>query len=160
MVLEPWSQGVARSSFNSKLVPDSDQIVALVELHLVGNESRTVLLIGRILEVPVPLLLLDETSQGPLVLDSDALLEGAPHFEVLGGVAVLILARSLPRDEERTTRGEADLVDIDDGQCQDYLATGGVDDCDGLRRGVAEEAAAGRVVAASKVSFRLDERRD
>jgi hypothetical protein len=49
VVLGAGSQGIARGAFDSELVPHSDQVVALVELNLVGDETRAVLLIGRIL---------------------------------------------------------------------------------------------------------------
>jgi hypothetical protein len=62
------------------------------------------------------LLLLNEAAQGPLVLDSDAVLKGAPDLEILGGIAVLILGGPLPSDEEGAAGREADLIDNDDLQ--------------------------------------------
>ena len=159
VVLEARGEGVAGSALHAKLIPNRDQIVALVELDLIGDEPGAVLLICRILQVPVTLLLLDEAANGLLLRTGNAVLSGTPDLEVLGGVTVLILAGPLPCDDEAAAGREADFVDIEDGQAHDLTTGGGINDSHILGGSPAKEPAAWRVVAASQVSFRLGEPR-
>ena len=79
--------------------------MAFVKLDIVGDESSTVFFIGRVLQVPTPLLLLDKATQRLLVRGGNPLFDSAPNLEVLGGIAGLILPRSLPGNYE-VARGE------------------------------------------------------
>lgn len=153
MVLAAGGEGKVSSPLDSELVPDLDEVVALVELHLVGDEASAVLLISRVLEIPASLLLLDEAAEGLLVGGRDAFLYDTPDLEVLGRIAVLILGRALPCDDKGATRREAELVDVLDGEGEDLRAGRGVDYGDGLGGGPAEEAATGRVGTAPEVAL-------
>ena len=72
-----------------QLVPNSTQIAALVELHLVGNKSSTKLFVGCVLQVPARLTLL-------YVLADDGavavlrIVDRPPDFEILDGVTILV----------------------------------------------------------------------
>lgn len=80
MVMGAGSEGVVRSTLNPELVPHLDEVVALVELDLVGDEASTVLLVGGVLKIPPTLLLLDKPSQRLLVSSINAFLDDAPDL--------------------------------------------------------------------------------
>lgn len=128
-----------------------------MELNLVGDKASTVLLVGGVLKVPASLLLLDKATKRLLLAIGNTILDGAPNLQVLGRIAILILSRALPGDEEAAARREANFVDVEDRQGEDELAYRGIDNANGLRRGPAEEAATGRVGTAPEVSLGLGE---
>lgn len=132
VVLASGSESEISDSLDAKLVPDSDEIVSLIELHLVGDEACAVLFVGRVLEVPTSLLLLDEAANGLLISGSNTIFDCAPDLQVFGGVAIVILGRTLPRDDKGTLRREAELVDAGHGESENGGAVGGVNDADGL----------------------------
>lgn len=141
MVLASGSESEVSGSLDPKLVPDSDKIMRLVELHLVGDEAGTVLFVGSVLKVPASLLLLDEAANGLLIGGSNTILDGAPDLQVLGGVTILIFGRTLPRDEKRALGREAELVNVKNGQSENGGTGSGVNDVDTLRRSPAKVAA-------------------
>jgi hypothetical protein len=122
VVLAARSKSKVGSTLDSKLVPDLDEIVALVELDFVGDETSTVLLIGCVLEVPALLLLLNKAAQRLLVLSSDTILYNTPDLEVLGSISVLVLGGAFPGDDESTSGRETEFVDVEDREGQDLLA--------------------------------------
>src|SRR5699024_11735061 len=117
-----------------------------------------VLFVGCVLAVPAPLLLLDEAAERLLVPGRNTLLHRAPDLQVLGGIASFILGGPLPGDDKGAKGREAELIDVGDGEVQDLMAGGGVDNGHRLGRGPAEEAAAGRVCTAPQVSLGLGDR--
>ena len=153
------SQSKVGGTLDAQLVPNGDEVMALEELHLVGDEAGAVGLIGGVLQVPAALLLLDKLADRHLGGSIDAVLDGAPDLEVLGGVAGLVLGRPLPGDDKGAQGREAELVDVGNGQAQDELAAGGIDDIEGLGGCPAKEAAARRVRTAPQVSLGLGEPR-
>lgn len=157
MVLHARSKGEIGSPFNSELVPHLDEIMALIELDLVGDKTSTVLLVGSVLQIPTILVLLDKAAQGLLVLGSNTILNGAPDLQVLGSIAILVLGRALPSDEEGTAGGEANFIDARDRKGEDELTARGIDDADGLGGCPAEETATGRVSTAPEVALGLGE---
>lgn len=159
MVLDTRSEGEVSGTFDAELVPHGDQIMSLVKLNLVGNKASAVLLVGSVLQVPAALLLLNKLANGQLVGGGNAVLDGAPNLQVLGGISGFIFAGALPGDEESTERGEAKLVDVEDGQAEDLGSSGGVNDRDSVGGSPAKVAAAGRVFTATKVTLRLCESR-
>ena len=80
MVLASGRQGVISDPLHAKLIPDGDEVVALVELDLVGHEPTAVFLIGGVLQVPITLLLLDEPPERLLVLLGNTILNDAPDL--------------------------------------------------------------------------------
>lgn len=128
MVLATGSEGKGGSTLYAKLVPDRDEVMGFIELDLVGDETSTVLLIGSVLEVPTTLLLLDKAANGLLLSGSDAVFDSSPNLEVLGSVTGLILARSLPGDDERAVGRESQFVDVQNGKCKDVGSGRGIDD--------------------------------
>lgn len=152
-------QGEVGSALDAQLVPNRDEVMALEELHFVGDEAGAVGFVGGVLQVPAALLLLDELAYRHLGGSIDALLHGAPDLEVLGRVAGLVLGGSLPGDDKGAQGREAELVDVDNGQVEDELAAGGVDHVESLGSGPAKEAATRRVGTAPQVSLGLGEPR-
>lgn len=160
MVLASGSESKVSDSLHAKLVPDGDEIVRLIKLHLVGDEAGAVFFVGSVLEVPASLLLLDETTEGLLIGSGNTILNCAPNLQVLGGIAVVVLGRTLPRDEEAALGREAKLVDVEDRQCEDGSAGGGINDVDSLGGSPAKIAATWRVSTAAEVALRLGEARE
>lgn len=158
-MLTARGQGELGDSLDAQLVPNCDEVVALEELHFVGDLTRAVGFVVGVLQVPVALLLLDELAYGLLGGGVNALLDGAPDLEVLGGIAGVVLGRALPGDEKGALGRKAELVDVGNGQVQGRLAAGGVDDADGLGRCPAKVAATRRVGTAPQVSLGLGEPR-
>lgn len=150
-------EGKVRDALDPQLVPDGSKVVTLVKLDFIGDLAGAELFVGRVLKVPASLRLLDVFAEGLLLSSLDALLDGAPHLEVLGGIAVLVLSGALPGDEEGAAGGETELVDVDDGQRQDVLAIGGVDDGDEFGCGPSKVAATGGVFTTPEVPFGLGE---
>ncbi|KAI6751372.1 hypothetical protein HG531_006068 [Fusarium graminearum] len=157
MVLAARSEGKVGGTLDSELVPDRNEIVALVELDLVCYETSTVLLIGRVLKVPALLLLLNKTAKGLLILTSNTLLYNTPDLKVLGGIAILILARALPGDDESATRRETEFVNVKDRERKDLLTSRGINNGDNLRGGPTEVTSTGRVNTVSEVALGLVE---
>jgi hypothetical protein len=131
--------------------------VALVKLHLVAHEASAVLLVGCILQIPAALLLLNEAAEGLLVRGRHAVLDGAPNFEVLGGIAILILARALPGNDESATGRETEFVNVEDRERKDLLTSRGINNGDNLRGGPTEVTSTGRVNTVSEVALGLVE---
>jgi hypothetical protein len=148
-----------RNTLNTKLVPNVSEIVALVELDLVGHRASAVLLIVGVLQVPAGLGLLDEFADN-LPLSVCGLINGAPHLQVLGRVSVLVLGRSLPCDDVCASRRETKLINVVGGQSGDDVASGCVDHSHVLNRGEGKEAAIRRVFAASEVALGALESRE
>jgi hypothetical protein len=123
VVLAARSKSKVGNTLDSELVPDLDEIVTLVKLDFICNETSTVLLISCVLKVPALLLLLNKAAEGLLVLTRDTFLYDTPDLEVLGGISVLILGRSFPGDDESTARRETEFVDVGDGEGQDLLGS-------------------------------------
>ena len=120
-------QRKVRNTLHAQLIPDCGQVVALVELDLVGHGAGAQLLIGSVLQVPSGLRLLDETAHDRVLISG---LNGAPHLQVLNGVSVRILRRTLPGDHVGAERGETQLEHVIGGDGPDGMANGGVDDGD------------------------------
>lgn len=106
--------GKIRDALNAQLVPDLGQIVALVDLHLVCNDSGTELLVKGVLQVPARPRLLHEFAHGAL-LDSFGIglvVNHKPDLEILGSVAIFILTGSLPCDNIGAQGREAEFVGV------------------------------------------------
>lgn len=87
-------------SFNAQLVPRRLQIVRLVKLHLVCHNAGAESLIRRILQVPARLVFLHVLSHDCTFLRILAASgHCVPNLEILGCVAVLIFAWTLPGDD-------------------------------------------------------------
>lgn len=152
-------EGKVGDALNAQLVPHGTEVVAVVELDLVGDDARAEALILRVLQVPAISRLLDELANGLLLSIIGELLDGAPDLEVLGSIAILILGGALPGAQVGTVGGEAEIVDGRDGQRSQDVADGRVDDDDALVSGVGKVAAASRVDTAPEVPFGLGESR-
>jgi hypothetical protein len=121
-------------TFDTQLVPDLGQIVALVDLDLVGDDAGAELLIESVLQVPACPRFLHEAANR-LFLDTFSiclLVDDQPDFEVLGRVTVLVFAGTLPGDDVGAQRGEPKLEDIICGQGGDHCASVGIDDADSV----------------------------
>lgn len=121
----PRRKSKIRHPLHTQLIPDRRQIVALVELNLVGHDAGTQLLVGRILQVPAGLRLLHVAAHDRMLV---AALNCAPHLEILHSVSIGVLARPLPGDHVGTERGEAQLEDIVGGDGRDDVTDRGIDD--------------------------------
>ncbi len=90
-----------RHALDPDLVPNSLQVVTLVDLDFIGDHPRTEGLVIGILQVPPSLVFLDETSKGLLVNSfcQRLLVVYQPHLQVLDGITVLIFRRALPSDD-------------------------------------------------------------
>lgn len=152
-------EGKVGDALNAQLVPYGAEVVAVVELDLVGDDARAEALILRVLQVPAISRLLDELANGLLLSTIGELLNGAPDLEILGGIAILILGGALPGAQVGTVGGEAEFVDGRDGQRSQDVADGRVDDDDALVSGVGKVAAASRVDTAPEIPFGLGESR-
>jgi hypothetical protein len=157
MILAARSEGEVGGTLDSELVPDRDEVVALVELDLVCYKTSTVLLISCVLKVPALLLFLNKAAQGLLILTSNALLYNTPDLEVLGGIAILILARALPGNDESATGRETEFVNVEDRERKDLLTSRGINNGDNLRGGPTEVTSTGRVNTVSEVALGLVE---
>lgn len=91
--------GKISDTLDSELVPDSAQVVALVELHLVGDAAAAEALVTGVLKVPAGLILLHKLANNtPLSLGSGVVIDRPPDLQVLGSIAGLVLGRPLPGD--------------------------------------------------------------
>lgn len=119
-------------ALDPQLIPHLGQVIALEELDLVGDDASAEALVGRVLEVPAGLRLLDPAPHDSMGLGGGVgrLLHDLPDLEVLGGVAIGVLGRTLPGDEVGSEGGEAQLEDILGGDGRDDVTDGGVDDGD------------------------------
>lgn len=151
------SNGEIGHTFDSQLVPDSSEIVALKKLHLVCHTASAELLIRGVLKVPAREGLLDKLSNGLLLDTFSYLLDRTPNLEVLGGITSLILGGAFIGAEIGTPRGEGDLEDINDGDGRKKMTSGGIDNADAVVGRPGEVAATGRVDTATQVPFRLNE---
>lgn len=128
-------KGEVRYAFDPQLVPNSLEVVALVELDLVGDETGTEFLVGRVLQVPAALRFLNKLAQRLLGCSVRKILDGTPDLEVLGSVTVLVFGGPFQGGEEGTQRGEAQLVDEGKaGQRGDGGSSGGIDDAHAVIR--------------------------
>ena len=152
-------EGKVRDTLNAQLVPHGAEVVALVELDLVGDDARAETLILSVLQVPAIGRLLHKLANGLLLSIISDLLDGAPDLEVLGRIAILILGGALPGAQVGAVGGEAEIVDLGDGQRSQDMADGRVDDDDALVSGVGKVAAASRVDTAPEIPFGLGESR-
>jgi hypothetical protein len=158
-LVQARGDGKVGHALDAQLGPDGRQVVAVVELHLVGDDAGAILLVRRILQVPARLRLLDELSERLLLGALGQVLDGAPDLEVLGGVAVFVLGRAFPRAQICPTGREAELVDGRDRERRQHVADRSVDNDDTIARGVGEVSATGRVDTAPEVPFGLGEPR-
>lgn len=147
-------KGKVGDTLHTQLIPNGAQILAFVELDLVGDAARAELFIGRILQVPSRLALLHKLpNHSSLSVLACIVVDGAPDFEVFGSISIFILGWALPRYDECAQWGKAQLVDVLGGQSGDDVARGGIYDVYARGRGPREEATIGRVDAATEVAF-------
>ena len=154
------SEGKVGNALDAELAPNRREVFAPVELYLVGNHARAILLIVAVLKVPARLRLLDPLADGLLLGTRSKVLDSAPNLQVLIGIAILVLGWALPRAEVGAARRKAKLVDVGHREGGPDVATGSVDDHDGLIGGIGEEAATGRVPTTPRVPLGLCESRD
>jgi hypothetical protein len=125
--------GKVTHALEVQLGPDRPQVAALVELHLVGHDARAVRLVRGVLQVPARLAPLHKlphhTARAAL---ASVVVEGAPHFEILARVAVVVLAGALPGYNVGAERREAEFKDVFGGQRRDEVADGRVNDGDSV----------------------------
>ena len=145
-------QSEVRDALDTELVPHGSEVVALVELDLVGDGASAELLVVRVLQVPTSLVLLDKLANN-LTFSLSNLIDGAPHLQVLDRIAILVLGRPLPGDNVCAGRRETELVDVVGRQGGDDVAVGGIDNGHVLNGSPSEEAAVRRVFATSEVAF-------
>ena len=159
VLVETGGNGKVGDALDAQSVPWDREIVAVVELNLIGNEAGAELLVGRVLKVPARHLLLDPLAEGLLDVAIAKFLNGAPDLEVLCCISVLILANALPGADVGAARGEGHLVDEGEGHRRQNVADRGVDDYDAVISGVGKVASAWRVNATPKIPLGLDEPR-
>jgi hypothetical protein len=145
-------QSEVRNALDTELVPYGSEVIALVELNLVGDGASAELLVVRVLQVPASLVLLDKLANN-LTFSLSNLINGAPHLQVLDRIAILVLGRPLPGDDVCAGGREAELVDVIGRQGGDDVAVGSIDNGDVLNGSPSEEAAVRRVFATSEVAF-------
>ena len=97
------------NALDPQLIPDLGQIVALVDLDFVGDDSSTEFLVKGILQIPACLGLLYESANGLFLnaLGRSLLIDDQPDLEILDGVTVVVLGRSLPGDDVGSEGREA-----------------------------------------------------
>lgn len=150
-----------RDALNPQLVPDSDEVVTLKELDLVGHKAGAEALISRVLEVPAGLRLLHKLAQRLLHGSFGKILNRAPDLEVLGGIAVLVLGRALVGTQESALGREGQLESSHDfGESSQDVADGGIDNRDAIIGGIGEVATTRRVCTTPEVALRLHETRE
>lgn len=137
------SNGKIRHPLNSQLIPHGGQVVAAIELHFIRDEASTVLFVRGVLKIPASLGLLNEAAYRLLLDTIRDLLGGAPDLQVLGGVPILILRRSLPGAQIGTTRGKGDFEYVGDDEGGEDVADRGINNADAFVRRPSEEPAAG-----------------
>lgn len=115
-----------RHTLHAQLIPNGRQVVALVELNLIGDDTGAVLFVGRVLQVPASLRLLDEAAHNRMLVSIDH----APNLEILDSVTLFILGRTLPGDQVSTEWRETQLEDILGRKGSDDMSDGGVNDGD------------------------------
>ena len=136
----PRRQRKIRHALDPKLIPHGAQVPAFIELDLVGDNARTELLVGRVLQVPAGLRLLDKASNHILPVASiavtaivaRAVLRDPPYLQVPHRIAVVILGWSLPGDDVSAERGESQLENVLRRQGIDNMADGRIDDGDAV----------------------------
>lgn len=80
---------------HSQLIPNLGQIIALVELDFICDDSCTKPFIRRVLEVPAGLRLLDVFAYNS-VLIAGRRFHHLPDLQILDSVAIGVLGRTLP----------------------------------------------------------------
>lgn len=122
-------QGKVLHALNAQLVPHGAKVLRLVKLHFVGHSPGAKALIVRVLQIPAGLIALDELSNDSAALLSLSLgQQSPPHLQVLDRIASLVLGGALPSNDIRRQGREAELEDVRNGKCADYVADGGIDD--------------------------------
>lgn len=116
-----------RNTLHAQLVPDSRQVIALVELNFVGHSAGAQPLIRSVLQVPASLRLLDEAAHDRVLISG---LNGTPDLQILDGISVLVLRRALPGDHVGAERGEAQLEHVLGRDGADDMAHGRVNNGD------------------------------
>lgn len=130
MVLARRDSEVA-DALNPKLVPDSAQVAALIELNLIGDAAGTEALVARVLQVPASLVLLHKlTNNTPLSLSSGAVVDSPPDLQVLDSISILVLRRTLPGDDVSAQGRKAEFEDVLCGQRGSDVSGRGVDNED------------------------------
>lgn len=99
-----WRNGKILHAFEPQLVPNSAEIIALVELNLVGDDARAILLVSRVAQVPACLALLHVFANGLTITISGTLFDGAPDLEVFDSIAIVVLGGTLPGNNEVSER--------------------------------------------------------
>lgn len=119
--------GEVNDTLNPKLIPDSAQVGALVELHLVGDAAGAEALVAGVLQVPAGLVLLHKlANNAPLSLGASIVIDRPPDLQVLGGIAGLVLCRTLPGDDVSAQRRKTKLEDVLGGQHGGNISSGSV----------------------------------
>ncbi len=98
--------------------------MALVDLHLVRNHSGAELLVKGVLQVPACLGFLHESTDSLFLhpFCGSFLINDEPDFEILDGIAVFVLGRSLPGDDVSAEGIEAQLEHVVGRESRDNLA--------------------------------------
>lgn len=150
-----WSEHHIGDSLDTKLVPRVAQIARLEKLHLVCYNARTILLVGRVLQVPATLVLLDVFADDrPRSVIFSFVGQRLPDSEVLHSVSVFVLGWALPCNEICTEGGESELVDVRCRKCGNDVADRGINHRNLFWCCPCEVLAVRRVAAAAKVAFR------
>jgi hypothetical protein len=113
-------------SLFTELVPDSTQIVRLVELHLICHGARAELLVGCVLQVPASLVLLHIFANHCASTVLGFFSHSPPDLQVLHSIAVFVFCGALPCDNVRAEGRETELEDVGGGKRRDDMARRGV----------------------------------
>lgn len=122
-----WGERKICHPLYAQLIPNSRQIITLVELDLVGHDAGAQLLVGSVLQVPACLRLLDILADDGVFIPA---LNRAPHLEVLGSVSIGVFGWPLPSDQVGTERREAQLEHVLGVDRGDNVAGTGVNNGD------------------------------
>lgn len=150
-------QGEVGEALDTQLIPDSTEIMALEKLYFVRHAAGAKLFVARVLQIPARGRLLYEFSNGFFLGSLGCVVNGAPDLQILRGITILILARTLPGAEESAARRKGNLEYVHNGDGGQDLGTGSIDDGNGIRSGPSDIATAGGVNAAPQVPFRFVE---
>lgn len=152
--------GKVSNTFDSKLVPDGAKIVAVVELHLVGDNASAELLVRGVLQIPACLGLLNKPPYGLFLGPFGDIFHGSPDLQVLGCIASFVFRRTLPGAQEGSVGRKGDIVDVRNGYRGQNMTNGCIDDADTFARHPGQISTAGRVDTAPQISFGINESRE
>lgn len=170
-VVLSWRNSKVRHPLDSQFIPHSPEVLTLVELHLIRDDTSTIPLVVRVLQVPSRLRFLHESSHDVMLFLSRvwSSFDYSPYLQILDSVATFVLRGPLPGYDISPEGREADFVNVLGWKGGYYVPDRCIDDGNSdktsarsleelmplpLRRRPGEIAPTGRVDTTSEIPFR------